>query len=493
METFQTEPLNLTRTPTNSSVKSTRDLCMDCNSEYCIVKKLQAYRDEQSARSFQRFECKWCGKTYTTVSSLRKHQRTHVENKLFRCEICAELFADEYALKKHHIQHTAKEKHFECTICAKTFACQSSLSAHNRWHKNPQPAFQCNFCGKHFKWKSNLTAHLALHETQKFACELCHKIFESVDRLQVHRQKHENPDKQCRYCEKAFSNRYKVNYHIRLKHRNIAPWQCQFCSECFGTATKFRSHIYEFHDAPKPFACEKCDRTFLTKHNLNMHEAKHREDNEPFECDKCGNRFQYKRNLYSHMMRHLRNDGPNKSSNKKRDNFLPGQYLCEVCKRGYAYKMAALHCTHDRRGQYLQNETNNGQNTVNLATKIYQSDDGDDDDNDLMKVKISFVAENQTNQTIPLYEFKIPVVESTSRGIDSRYTKPALESEKADIKPVILVQAFTTPLNTSTTSSIKPNASVNTINRTLDSFESFCDSIAPEIIVIGDSNSDAET
>lgn len=57
---------------------------------------------------------------------------------------------------------------------------------------------------------------------------------------------------------------------------------------------------------------------------------------------------------------------------------------------------------------------------------------------------------NRASQTIPLYELHIPVVETTSREIDIQHTKPALGSENNDIKPVILVQELTTPLNSST-------------------------------------------
>lgn len=168
-----------------------------------------------------------------------------------------------------------------------------------------------------------------------------------------------------------------------------------------------------------------------------MCDAKHQENNVHFVCGKCGNRFQYKRNLYSHMKQHFRNKGSNKKT-AKHDIFDHCQFFCEECEHGYASKVAALNCTHNS-SYYLRNSPHD----LNVTTQTDQREDN------LMEIKISFVSENRANQTIPLYELHIPVVETTSREIDIQHTKPALGSENNDIKPVILVQALTTPLNSS--------------------------------------------
>lgn len=481
MDSFQIEPLNLTRIKSVESVKSTKDLCIDCNSEYCIVKQFQAYQKERFVLN-QRYECMLCRKSYSTLSTLRKHQSTHTEKKSFYCALCSKFFTVEYALQKHLIQHT-KEKPFECGLCAKRFLRQSSLSAHKRLHKSAERDFQCNFCGKQFRWKSNLSAHLAMHRIQMFTCAICQKTFDSTERLQEHQRKHANPEHQCRYCEKVFSNRYKVNYHIRFKHQNIARWQCQFCSESFSTATKFRSHIYEIHDTPKPFACNICNCTFRTKHNLNLHNVKHKKCDR-FECDICGHQFVHKRNLYSHMMRHYENKELNsKNSRAKQSAQYFGnegiQYFCKQCNRNFANQKAALNCTHN--ANHLQKQMNNGLNGTNIETN------GQQNKTDGMKVKISLVAENRLNQIIPLYELNIPTV----APIDSSNMKSTLENEHRNIDPIILVQAFTTPLNSTNNNYIDGNASVK-LPKPKDSFKVYCKSLVPEIIVIDDSSSDDE-
>ncbi|XP_031625511.1 zinc finger protein 782-like [Contarinia nasturtii] len=500
MDSLQMEPLNLTRIPSVESVISTGDLCKDCNSEYCIVKKFREYKSEQVVlNSYHQFQCVPCGKSYTALSTLRNHQRTHVENRSFFCEFCTKLFATKYALKKHtDEQHAKEEKSFKCGLCAKRFRSKSSLSAHKRMHKNEMPDFECTLCGKQFRWKSNFKAHLALHQHQNYVCEICQKIFMSANRLQKHQQKHSSAENQCRYCQNIFSSRYKVNYHIRLKHQNIAPWQCQFCLESFTTATKFRSHIYEIHDAPKPFACKQCNRTFRTKYNLETHNGKHdnntssdNNNTHPYECDSCSHQFVHKRNLYSHMMRcHRQNKEPNNdNSHKKRltpNTFDRHRYFCKLCQRGFVYKRAAFNCTHNASYYHLRNQINNGLNGANIELNQQHNE------TDRMMVKISLVAENRSNQIIPLYQLNVPNVNSTPTAIRISNSETSVESVHRNIEPVILVQAFTTPLNSTTNNSIRQNGSVEHPHQN-DSFKTFCDSLTPEIIVIDNSSSSSSS
>lgn len=484
MNDYQTEPLNLTRTAPVEHVNSAGNLCKDCNSEYCVVKKFMQYESnrERTGRC-HRFECESCGKSYSALSSLRNHrQKAHVEITTFRCGFCTEVFTAEYALKMHLKQHP-KEKPFECSVCFKRFARKSSLSAHNRLHKSTESDFQCTICGKRFTWKSNLSAHLQLHLSKKFPCEVCLRVFKSMERLTQHQQKHADPENQCRYCDKIFTNRYKVNYHIRLQHANIAPWQCQLCSESFSTASKYRSHIYEIHDSQKPFSCEKCAQTFQTKHNLDVHQAAHTK-NDHFECDVCGQRFAFKRNLYSHMRRHI----PNKESNDNRlekprikQNISERcEYFCKECNRSFSNKKTAMNCTHN--ATHFSNGMNNNMSNANISNET-KSDANE------MKVTISLVSENRADQIIPLYELNIPAVDSTSTPIDIQNSKPPVDRANEEIEPVILVQAFTTPLD-----SIDSNSFISGNddgpNHMKDPFEAFYDSFVPEIIVIDDNDSD---
>lgn len=166
--------------------------------------------------------------------------------------------------------------------------------------------------------------------------------------------------------------------------------------------------------------------------------------------------------------------------------------------------MAAINCQHKETRAYLPKDINNGLNgaasfEATIDEKPFAGEregavgGGETNESDGMKVKISLVSENQCNQIIPLYELNIPSADTTSTTIDNNNSKPVafdVGEHSNSIEPIILVQAFTTPLDpTTANNSIKPNDSID-ISNEVDSFKAFCDSLAPEIIVINDSSDD---
>jgi uncharacterized Zn-finger protein len=67
----------------------------------------------------QRFGCPTCGKSYTSLGSLRKHMHVHGE-KSFACTFpgCNKRFADAAKLESHAVKHTAS-KDIKCDACGK--------------------------------------------------------------------------------------------------------------------------------------------------------------------------------------------------------------------------------------------------------------------------------------------------------------------------------------------------------------------------------------
>lgn len=192
-----------------------------------------------------------------------------------------------------------------------------------------------------------------------------------------------------------------------------------------------------------------------------------------------------KRNLYAHMMQHLRNKAANKKSTPR--TFDRSQYFCETHNREIANRKTTFNCTHDPR--YLQADINNELSGKNVATDAVQSN-RDREIVDRMTVKIGLITENRANQIIPLYELNIPAMHCNPTAIDIRNSKRAVANQERNIEPAILVQAFTTLLNSTIDNSIKPNVTVS--NRGTDSIRTFCHSNNPEIIVIDDSSDDCE-
>lgn len=132
------------------------------------------------------YECQDCRKSYSSVTSLLRHQQynCHPHHKRpFHCKYCEKLYVSLGALKMHIRTHTLPCK---CKICGKAFSRPWLLQGHIRTHTGEKP-YKCPNCQRAFADRSNLRAHLQTHsEVKKYSCGLCTKSFSRMSLLLKH-------------------------------------------------------------------------------------------------------------------------------------------------------------------------------------------------------------------------------------------------------------------------------------------------------------------
>ncbi|XP_041106715.1 zinc finger and BTB domain-containing protein 18-like isoform X1 [Polyodon spathula] len=125
-----------------------------------------------SAPHSQIFMCPLCNKVFPSPHILQIHLSTHFrEQEGVRTKPASDVNVP------------------TCSICGKTFSCMYTLKRHERTHSGEKP-YTCAQCGKSFQYSHNLSRHAVVHTREKpHACKWCERRFTQSGDLYRHIRK----------------------------------------------------------------------------------------------------------------------------------------------------------------------------------------------------------------------------------------------------------------------------------------------------------------
>ena len=171
----------------------------------------------------EKVQCSQCSKIYTSMHSLRQHEKIHKDERV-TCEVCSKSYSNIFAYKKHKKKfHDGIINEHICTTCGDAFEMECKLKEHEYELHGLGHRFDCSKCEKICYTKLGFERHayncMKGKAEKIFECKLCGKTYKQESHLIAHKASHTGvKNHKCDVCQKKFMYQSSVINHKKSAH-----------------------------------------------------------------------------------------------------------------------------------------------------------------------------------------------------------------------------------------------------------------------------------
>lgn len=190
-----------------------------------------------------------CQTGHTVYGLLNNASYLQMHNKTGYCRLCNKTFVSNKLLLEHfNYLHRLLERAQKCNLCSNVFATRFNFQNHMTFSHMDHKLFVCDLCDEHFVQRHALESHIVLHKERNWhKCPACPKSFMKSSTYKKHLFEHsENPLK-CKMCFLKFIRLSDLIKHQRVHKRNHV-YLCELCSDLSFLCIKdLQEHVKMFH------------------------------------------------------------------------------------------------------------------------------------------------------------------------------------------------------------------------------------------------------